>query len=97
MMRKTPLDMWLENSIGCGGGMLNQERLRQYQQERLAATLKWAAEKSPFYRRLLPDWAAMGLETMDSWPDLPFTTADDLRQQMDQSFCACRKARSAVW
>jgi len=87
MMRKTPLDSWMEKSVGCGGGMLNQERIRQYQQERLAATLRWATEKNPFYRRLLPDWASMGLETMDAWTALPFTTADNLRQQGPEFLC----------
>lgn len=87
MIRQTPLDMWLENRIGCGRGLLSQERLRHYHQKKLAATLQWAAEKSPFYRRLLPSWAAMGLETMDAWTALPFTTADDLRHQGPEFLC----------
>ena len=77
----------MEKSVGCGEGMLNQERIRQYQQERLAATLQWAAEKSPFYRRLLVGESAIGMETMNDWTALPFTTADNLRQQGPEFLC----------
>src|SRR5512147_2087904 len=68
-----PLDAWVAAHLGGAS-------LRDHQMARVAETVAWAKERSPFYRRLLTEADARALTTLEALHRLPFTTADDLRR-----------------
>ena len=48
----TPLEPWIASRIGLAAGpRLTRDSLERYQLDRLAETLAYVAEQSPFYRR----------------------------------------------
>ena len=69
--------------------------LKRWQAAKLAETLQWAAERSPWYKRLFRDLPVKelcralktGADPEEVLPALPFTTADDLAADSD-SFLA---------
>lgn len=78
---RTPLDAWAARKLGIPESLLTRERLDQYQRERLQATVAWAIEKSPFYRRRLAGLPVKGFGA------LPFMTAHDVRHLGEQLVC----------
>jgi phenylacetate-CoA ligase len=87
-VRKTPLESWIADKIGKrGGGALTENDIHQYQFERLRETLEYVTEKSPFYRRSLGGFARKELLDFDDMARLPFTTAQDLRDNGPQFLC----------
>lgn len=85
-LRRTPLEGWIAERIG-GCDRLEPERLRAWQRERLLETLTRAVERSPFYAERLADGAADEVHDLDDLARLPFTTADDLREQGSRMLC----------
>lgn len=62
-----------------------QDELRALQLERFTETVRYVSERSPFYRRHLASWdggAAGSPLTAAQIERLPFTTKNDLRQQL---------------
>jgi phenylacetate-CoA ligase len=57
-------------------------RLSEYQAARLRETVAYVQARSPFYRRHLAGVDASRL-TLDGLRDLPFTTKEDLRRELD--------------
>ncbi|MGD0232286.1 MAG: DVU_1553 family AMP-dependent CoA ligase [Syntrophorhabdales bacterium] len=83
-MPKTPLEAWISRKIG-GVGPMTREAVRTYQLEKLAHTLDYARKMSPFYRRHLE-----GFDHLTHLHDigrLPFTSADDLRDDPQRFLC----------
>jgi phenylacetate-coenzyme A ligase PaaK-like adenylate-forming protein len=84
-----PLDAWVAAHLG---GVA----LRDHQMARVAETVAWAKERSPFYRRLLAEVDARTLTTPEALHRLPFTTADDLRRNDPPLLCVSQSDISHV-
>ncbi|GIK63469.1 MAG: hypothetical protein BroJett018_12630 [Chloroflexota bacterium] len=82
-MRITPLEGWVAEKIQ--HPKLTRRALEKYQLAKLQAGIQFARAKSPFYRRLLAD--IPNLSQLSDLAQLPFTTADDIRQQPLQLLC----------
>lgn len=82
-MRITPLEGWVAEKIQ--QPKLTREGLEKYQLLKLQAGIQFTRAKSPFYRRLLAD--IPNLSQLSDLAQLPFTTADDIRQQPLQLLC----------
>lgn len=81
-MQTSPLHHWIAAELGQeGGNDLDLKALRTLQLERLNNTLSHALANSPFYRQRLNPWQDRPLSSLKQLTELPFTTADDLRQQ----------------
>jgi phenylacetate-CoA ligase len=86
-VRKSPLDSWItEKIVGCDG-CLTESHIREYQLERLKETVEYVIESSPFYRRTLKGLAAKDIRDLSELSRLPFTTAQDLRDNGPQFLC----------
>ena len=77
-MTLTPLEPWIAATIGRAGLPLTREALTAYQLARLNETLELVQAKSAFYRERFGERRA-ALGSLDDLTDLPFTTADDVR------------------
>jgi phenylacetate-CoA ligase len=87
-LRKSPLEDWISEKVsGVTGGELTEEKIRQYQLERLRQTLEYVAEKSAFYSRRLEGFAPKNVISLADWEQLPFTTHQDLRDNGPQLLC----------
>ncbi|KAB2855025.1 MAG: AMP-binding protein, partial [Anaerolineae bacterium] len=82
-MRITPLEGWVAEKLQ--QPKLTRRALEKYQLAKLQAVIQFARAKSPFYRRLLAD--IPNLSQLIDLAQLPFTTADDIRQQPLQLLC----------
>jgi phenylacetate-CoA ligase len=85
----TPLHPWIAGKIGCGGRPLDLGTLRAYQLAKLNETLARVQERSRFYRRALGS-ARVRLTSLEDLTELPFTTADDLRQAPFDFLCVAQ-------
>ena len=82
MIRKTPLEAWISTKIGrhAPGDRLTTMAIRAYQLDTLRETIKYARQSSPFYRNTLAGFPASQISCLEDIQRLPFTTADDIRQ-----------------
>ncbi|MFH1058987.1 MAG: AMP-binding protein [Pseudomonadota bacterium] len=84
----TPLDAWTRTRLGLAGdGPLHPSHLAAAQLTRLRATVAWARERSPFYRQRLAGLPAEPIADLADLARLPFTTAEDLREQPERMLC----------
>lgn len=95
-MNKAPLEEWMAGRMGIGKGTLTRETIRRYQLQHLQQTLSWACQYSPFYRERLSDVAAAGLQRLADITSLPFTTADQIRQEGLKMLCVSQGDISRV-
>lgn len=86
-MKTTPLDARIARKTGCNTGSLSREHIEQYQLNKLRETLRWVRERSPYYRARLAQWEPDELASLADLARLPFTTADDIRQQVPGLLC----------
>jgi phenylacetate-CoA ligase len=77
-VKLTPLEPWIAATIGRPDLPLTREALSAYQLARLNETLELVQSKSAFYRGRLGE-RPVALNHLDDLADLPFTTADDVR------------------
>ncbi|MHC1759077.1 MAG: DVU_1553 family AMP-dependent CoA ligase [Negativicutes bacterium] len=96
MTRITPLDAWAAAKIGLVCGPLDRGSLEWYQQRKLAETIRFAVENSPFYRKRLGRHAARGVDSLADIAALPFTTAEELREQGSELLCVSQTHISRV-
>lgn len=82
----TPLESWIASKIGLEGRPLGIEALHGYQLERLNKTLSLVQDRSRFYRRWLGTGAVV-LTTLEDLTNLPFTTAEDLKEAPYDFLC----------
>lgn len=85
-MRLTPLDPWIAAKIGQDGGRADRPAIEAYQLEKLRETLRLVRAKSAFYGHHLAA-APQDLANLTDLDQLPFTTADDIREQPLQFLC----------
>lgn len=86
-MRKTPLEEWIRTKIGGKDRPLTRQALEKYQLRKLKETVIYARKNSPFYRKLLQDISGKDLPDISEIRHLPFTTADDLKQNPMSFLC----------
>lgn len=82
-MEIMPLDLWILRKIGASGSILTQEDIHGYQLAKIRETIDYARLRSPFYSRRLPSFPA-GSFSLSQISELPFTTAEDIRQDSRQ-------------
>jgi len=80
----TPLEPWIGSKIGLTPGTpLTMAGLRDYQLDRLRATVDHSRDNSPFYVRRLEGIAGADIRSLEDLAQLPFTTpADILRNDL---------------
>ncbi len=83
-MKLTPLEPWITRKIGAGP--LAREKLAAYQLRKLCETLRLVRQKSPFYRDYLAG-APQDIAAPEELARLPFTIADDIRQDPLRFLC----------
>ena len=91
-----PLDAWVAGCLGLAGGAFGRGELVEWQMARLADTVGWAKQRSPFYRRLLTDVDERALKSPADLRRLPFTTAADLRRNDPPLLCVSQSEISRV-
>ncbi len=85
-MNKTPLEDWLNARVPGHGDATLTERIDRYQLQRLRETVEYVRGKSPFYRDLFA--GVDPVTDLKRFSTLPFTTADDLREQGLRMLCS---------
>jgi len=84
---RTPMEPWVASRIGLAPEQpLTRETIQDAQLSRLRGTLSYVKERSAFYRRRLADFHAH-LARVEDLAHLPFTSADDLRQNPGKFLC----------
>ena len=86
-MKKTPLEGWLAARVPAHDDGTLTERIDRYQLQRLRETVDYVREKSPFYRDLFAGIGVDPVKELKRFSTLPFTTADDLREQGPRMLC----------
>jgi phenylacetate-CoA ligase len=85
-VKLTPLDPWITGKIDQDGRQVSRTALEAYQLRKLRETLRLARAKSAFYREHLAA-APEELATLADLCDLPFTTAEDIREHPLKFVC----------
>jgi len=87
-MNKTPLETWIAGQVlPLGEAVLTPQLLEQYQFRKLQETVSYAMYNSPFYRGLFAGTSERGVDDLAAFKRLPFTTADDVREQGMRLLC----------
>lgn len=95
-IKRTCLEEWIAKRIGFDQEFVTRDRLNHYQLKKLKETLRWAYERSPFYRNHLRGLAKQEITSMAELSQLPFTTADHIRQQGLRFLCVSQDDISRV-
>lgn len=82
---RSPLDAWIERRTGIPGP--DPAALRRWQEEKLLATARRAAARSPFHAERLRDFTARDAKGRASLKSIPHTTARHLREHGDRMLC----------
>ncbi len=86
-MKRTPLESWVSGKIGNGKDPLTRARIEHHQRLMLQETLAWARAKSSFYRKHLAGLSEREFRGLGDWCRIPFTTAEDIRQNPLHFLC----------
>jgi phenylacetate-coenzyme A ligase PaaK-like adenylate-forming protein len=95
-MKRTPLESWVSDKIGKGKDPLTRERIEHHQRLMLQETLAWARAKSSFYRRRLAGLSERALSGRQEFCRIPFTTAEDIRQNPLHFLCVSQSEINRV-
>lgn len=86
-LKTTSLEPWIKRKItGDSSGVLTRKQIEDYQLVRLQETLNWVTSKSRFYTRLYSGLDCK-ISCIQDLLKLPFTTADDLKNQPLDFLC----------
>jgi phenylacetate-coenzyme A ligase PaaK-like adenylate-forming protein len=94
-MKITPLESWIATRIGCGLP-LDRRELVSWQLDKLRQTVNLAQTNSTFYRKRLAGFEAESLSRIEDLARLPFTAADDLRQNPLRFLCVSQNEINRV-
>jgi len=87
-MKKTPLESWIQSKVLLpSNGVLTRNHLEAYQLQKLREVVALARKESPFYRDLLAGVGDLGVENLEAFTRLPFTTPDDVRTHGMKMLC----------
>jgi phenylacetate-CoA ligase len=93
---RTPLEAWVARRVGCAGSALTRASIAAYQLERLNEVVRYAMERSPFYRERLSSFRTPALASLAEIGRLPFTDSEDLRLRGNSMACVSRSAVARV-
>jgi phenylacetate-coenzyme A ligase PaaK-like adenylate-forming protein len=97
LLQRTPLDDWLRRKLGLSSDeAFTLEKLAAHQLDRLRATVAHARGNSPFYRDRLAGLPPGFPSRLDDIARLPFTTADDLRENHLAMLCVSQSRVARV-
>lgn len=88
---KKHLDIWTAEIIG--SEMLSRQQIESYQWEKIKATFKMAAAKSPYYAEL---YKKCRMESMEDFKTLPFTTPEDVCEHGLDMLCVSQGEISRI-
>jgi phenylacetate-CoA ligase len=87
-VRRTPLEQWIAEKVDRSSHPTpTLEAVRGYQLRKLRETIKYAGERSPFYRRHFAGFGAAGMKSFEDFSGLPFTVPEDLSDNHRQFLC----------
>jgi len=84
-MKKTPMEEWIIKRTGIIPA--NQNQLKTYQLKKIVETLSYAKKNSAFYQKQLEGIDPEQIKSWDDFNRLPFTTADDIKNQPFAFLC----------
>ncbi|PKM74981.1 MAG: AMP-binding protein [Firmicutes bacterium HGW-Firmicutes-17] len=84
-MKKTPMEEWIIKRTGISPA--NQNELQTYQFKEIIKTLSYAKNNSMFYQQQLDGIDPELIKSWDDFNHLPFTTADDIKNQPFAFLC----------
>jgi len=91
---KTPLEQWIAERTRLDP--LTRETLARYQLERLRQTVSWARRNSSVYAQRLESTAEEDIQTLADVRRLPFTSAQDLRENPAGFVCVSHSEISRI-
>jgi len=96
IIKKTPLDSWINCRINSAADILRKKDLDEYQLKKIRETVTLAVEKSSFYRNHLKNFADRDINSPDDFAVFPFTSESDIRNYAMQMLCVSQDTISRV-
>ncbi|HHY90315.1 MAG TPA: phenylacetate--CoA ligase family protein, partial [Clostridiales bacterium] len=87
MIRKTPLEAWIQGKVSERFEPLTREKIEAYQLQKLKETIAWVKERSKFYRNILADVDPEDIKSLEEISKLPFTDSADVREKGWKFLC----------
>ncbi len=88
-------EAWNAKKMGFGSN-LTREQIAHYQLHKVRQTIKLAYGNSPFYRKLLKNFVSKEINCLEDLQQIPFTTADHIREQARQFLCVSQSDISRI-
>lgn len=96
-VERTPLESWIKAKIGSSStGRELREELDLYQIRKIRETVDYVIARSPFYRRHFEGVRGADVNSLEDIAALPFTTAEDIRENDLRFLCVSRDEISRV-
>jgi phenylacetate-CoA ligase len=96
-MEVTPLEPWIKTKIGTSAtGAELREEIDLHQLGKLRETVDYVRTRSPFYRRLFAGVHGCDLKGLADIAALPFTAAEDIRENDLRFLCVSRDEISRI-
>jgi phenylacetate-coenzyme A ligase PaaK-like adenylate-forming protein len=93
----TPLEPWIKAKLGTtSNGADLRSDIDRHQLRKLRETVDYVRTHAPFYRRHLYGVTGSDLKNLEDIQSLPFTTADDIRENDLRFLCVSRDEISRV-
>jgi phenylacetate-CoA ligase len=87
-MKVTPLEGLMAKKLGVDSSTpVPLAAIRRYQMEKLAETVAYARQRSPFYREKFADLPSLGGAAEETFAALPFTSEEELRLHGGEMLC----------
>jgi phenylacetate-coenzyme A ligase PaaK-like adenylate-forming protein len=87
-MKCTPLESWIgDKMLAPGDAALTSALIAWHQLHKLREVVSYVSRLSPFYRNLFSGVGERGVENLEDFARLPFTTAEDIRAQGMKMLC----------
>lgn len=88
-------EAWNAKKMGLGSN-LTREQIAHYQLHKVRQTIRRAYGNSPFYRKLLKNFVSKEINCIEDLQQIPFTTADHIREQARQFLCVSQSDISRI-
>lgn len=90
------IEIWNAKKMGLESDCLTREKIEHYQLYKIRQTIQWTYENSPFYRKLLKPFISQPMNSIEDFQKIPFTTADNVREQARQFLCVSQSDISRI-
>lgn len=85
-MKTTPLDKWICQKISCSTNELSRQAVENYQISKINDLLRYVRSNNPFYKDFLLR-SPEKISNLSALADIPFTTAEDIRNHGKDLIC----------